>query len=56
MKFIYICLLALTGSTFAAKTNLRAQGFINDVNKEIDTNVNGKLGKDLILNLGTSAA
>jgi len=58
MKFTYVCLLALCGSTLAAKAkNMKAQGFLptyDNGDKEINTNVNANVDPDFVGNLGVN--
>jgi len=57
MKVIYICLLALIGSALAAKTNMRAEGYVSGYGDEIiDTAVNANFDNDKVINPGINAA
>jgi len=56
MKVIYICLLALIGSTLAAKTKMRSKGFLETGDQIVDTAVNANFNDDVIINPGINAA
>ena len=52
MKFTYVCLLALFGSTLAGK--LRSKGVFDNGNQDISTNVNANIAPSLVANLGVN--
>ena len=54
MKFTYVCLLALFGSSLGAK--LRGNNVPAGGNQELNTIVNANVGHDLVGNLGLNAA
>ena len=59
MKFTYVCLLALFGSSLAAKTktNLRAEGYVptySNGDTIIDTALNANYDPDLVANLNAN--
>ena len=57
MKVVYICLLlALFGSTLAAKTKMRSKGFLETGDQIIDTAVNANFNDDVVINPGINAA
>ena len=58
MKVIYVCLLALLGSSLAAKNKLRAEGYVvptyNNGDEVFNTALNANVDPDLVANLNAN--